>query len=178
MRQLTLPCMIILLLVVIGINYYLVREGFKSSTKGSSVKDSSGNDVSSDDTDTDTDTDADTDADTTDTTDTTDSADTEKKSKKSKDDTTTSSDSMNEMTPVATAKQGQANLLKNIRQIVQNELAKLRVSSPVVPSSAPLSDDNAVSTKQGQEYMSRCPKDMSQYIRKNAIPCWGCTLPQ
>jgi hypothetical protein len=21
-----------------------------------------------------------------------------------------------------------------------------------------------------------CPKDMNQYIRKDEIPCWGCTL--
>jgi hypothetical protein len=29
---------------------------------------------------------------------------------------------------------------------------------------------------QGNEFNNNCPKDMSEYIRKDAIPCWGCTL--
>jgi len=36
-------------------------------------------------------------------------------------------------------------------------------------------DDNTDSVQQGSEY-KRGKEDMSQYIKKNAIPCWGCSL--
>jgi len=34
------------------------------------------------------------------------------------------------------------------------------------------------SLAQGADWRSACPKmpDMSQYIKKDAIPCWGCTV--
>jgi hypothetical protein len=33
------------------------------------------------------------------------------------------------------------------------------------------------SISQGQEYQATLPFDMSQYIRKDSIPCWACSLP-
>jgi hypothetical protein len=44
--------------------------------------------------------------------------------------------------------------------------------------------ENTTATSQGKEYSSRCHKDkscsqqpdMTQYIKKDSIPCWGCSL--
>ena len=49
--------------------------------------------------------------------------------------------------------------------------------------------NNSPSNHQGHEFKRDCAKntgtrnscrvpDMSKYIRKDSIPCWGCTLPQ
>lgn len=43
--------------------------------------------------------------------------------------------------------------------------------------------NDSPSNYQGKEFTRDCPKntekpDMSKYIRKDSIPCWGCTLPQ
>jgi hypothetical protein len=42
-------------------------------------------------------------------------------------------------------------------------------------------DDSSPSNYQGKEYTKDCPKnsgkpDMSKYIRKDSIPCWGCNV--
>lgn len=40
-------------------------------------------------------------------------------------------------------------------------------------------DDDSPSTMQGKEHGKSCykrPIDMNEYIRKDSIPCWGCTL--
>jgi hypothetical protein len=34
------------------------------------------------------------------------------------------------------------------------------------------------SIAQGQDFQATLPFDMSQYIRKDSIPCWACSLPQ
>ena len=93
--------------------------------------------------------------------------------------------------------QQRMDLLKNIQKDVRNEILAARNTKPIIsgetrqqPPGPPSSD----STAQGQEYESscykdteyRCPKnpdgtcppipDMSQYIKKDAIPCWGCSL--
>jgi hypothetical protein len=50
-------------------------------------------------------------------------------------------------------------------------------------------EDDSPSNHQGTEFKRDCGKntgtrnsasvpDMSKYIRKDSIPCWGCTLPQ
>ena len=43
------------------------------------------------------------------------------------------------------------------------------------------SDSSSPSNYQGREYTKDCPKnsgkpDMSKYIRKDSIPCWGCNV--
>jgi hypothetical protein len=40
----------------------------------------------------------------------------------------------------------------------------------------PLYSDST-SCNQGKEFESNCPKDMSKYIKKDSIPCWGCNIP-
>ena len=72
--------------------------------------------------------------------------------------------------------QNQSSLLSNIKKIVQDELRTSRVQSknhPLALSGKNNSSSN--STKQGKEYMNE-KKDMSKYIKKDSIPCWGCTL--
>ena len=73
--------------------------------------------------------------------------------------------------------QNKSALLRNIQSIVHNELAANRNQ----PENNPIAmgdgdgDDNSSSVQQGREH--RChKKDMSKYIKKDSIPCWGCTL--
>ena len=88
---------------------------------------------------------------------------------------------------IAADKSQRAALLRDIQQAVHNELASLK--GMTTASSQPLfqtessnkvlmSDDPSL--QQGAEMKAArptyCPKDMSQYIRKDQIPCWGCTL--
>jgi hypothetical protein len=88
---------------------------------------------------------------------------------------------------VADEKGQRATLLRDIRQVVHNELASFK--GMTTASSQPLfqrESSNKVlmsedpSLQQGAEMKAvrptYCPKDMNQYIRKDEIPCWGCTL--
>jgi hypothetical protein len=88
--------------------------------------------------------------------------------------------------------QERMDLLKDIQKVVRNEIIAHRNTKPIIPGETRQDDTN--STAQGKEYESschkdteyRCPKnpdgscppvpDMTQYIKKDAIPCWGCTL--
>jgi hypothetical protein len=93
----------------------------------------------------------------------------------------------NECSEVANEKGQRATLLRDIRQVVHNELASFKgmttaSSQPLFQMAsaekALLSEDPSI--QQGNEMKAArptyCPKDMSQYIRKDQIPCWGCTL--
>ena len=71
--------------------------------------------------------------------------------------------------------QQKSDLLKDIQKIVKNEILSNRATEYI--------DKNAVSVPtlaiaQGAEYNANasCDHDMSQYIKKDAIPCWGCSL--
>ena len=88
---------------------------------------------------------------------------------------------------VADEKASRATLLRDIRQVVHNELASFK--GMTTASSQPLfqteSSTNVLmsedpSLQQGAELKAArptyCPKDMNKYIRKDEIPCWGCTL--
>jgi hypothetical protein len=84
------------------------------------------------------------------------------------------------------------DLLKDIQKVVRNELLLERNTTPIVPGGNIQSVTD--STAQGEEYESscykdnevRCPKnpngtcppipDKSDYIKKDAIPCWGCNI--
>lgn len=84
--------------------------------------------------------------------------------------------------------QKRASLLRDIRQVVHNEM--MRDRSMTTASSQPLfqteSKESALlsndpSLLQGQEHSratrpTYCPKDMNEYIRKDSIPCYACTL--
>ena len=61
-------------------------------------------------------------------------------------------------------------ILSDIRKAVKEEILSER-SKPVVPN---CDADNTNSTAQGKEYSSGC--NDPNYIRKDSIPCWNCTL--
>lgn len=88
--------------------------------------------------------------------------------------------------------QQQAELLKDIQKVVRNEVLASRSTTPII--SGETEHKRTDSTSQGKEYSGscykyteyRCPKnpdgscppvpDMTQYIKKDAIPCYGCAL--
>lgn len=92
--------------------------------------------------------------------------------------------------------QQKAELLKDIQKVVRNEVLASRSTTPLIngKGNGNCKGDSSDSTSQGQEYSEscykdteyRCPKnpdgscppipDMSQYIKKDEIPCWGCSL--
>jgi len=75
--------------------------------------------------------------------------------------------------------QSKSNLLKNIQKIVRDEIISSRnqpQNHPIVmgnDSDESTSESNAM--QQGNEYKHH-KHDMSKYIKKDSIPCWGCTL--
>ena len=90
----------------------------------------------------------------------------------------------------ASSKQKKSNLLRDIRDIVHNELMLERgmTSAGAQPlfqtasqGSALVEQDPSPALYQGQEMGQSwrpkwCPKNMDDYIRKDSIPCYGCTL--
>lgn len=70
-------------------------------------------------------------------------------------------------------------LAKNIATQIKDELLVQRALTQ--PSAAPAAPAASDGLYQGMEYASSCPSkeplNMNQYIRKDSIPCWGCTLP-
>ena len=88
----------------------------------------------------------------------------------------------------ASSKQKKSNLLRDIRDIVHNELMLERgmTSANAQPLFQTVSqgstlgqEDVSPALYQGQEMGQRpkwCPKNMDDYIRKDSIPCYGCNL--
>jgi len=83
--------------------------------------------------------------------------------------------------------QQKSDLLKNIQKIFRNELIANRSTDASVMDTSSSSCSDTDSTEQGQEYNKvlcpsnpngSCPPipDMTQYIKKDAIPCWGCSV--
>lgn len=90
--------------------------------------------------------------------------------------------------------QQKMDLLRDIQQAVRNEILAGRSTKPIISGETRQQPRHTDSTAQGKEYEDncykdteyRCPKnpdgtcppvpDMTQYIRKDAIPCWGCSL--
>jgi hypothetical protein len=70
--------------------------------------------------------------------------------------------------------QKNASLLQNIKQLIRAELLANR-NNPENICGDNMDDDGSYCTRQGDEYNCNKP-DMSKYIKKDAIPCWGCTL--
>lgn len=88
-------------------------------------------------------------------------------------------------TEIAKEKLDRASLLRDIQQVVKNELLeqqKLTTASsqPVLNAGIGTSALVSPAMSQGQELSTKreknCPKDMNEYIRKDSIPCWNCTL--
>jgi hypothetical protein len=86
---------------------------------------------------------------------------------------------------IAKEKQSKAELLRDIQQVVRSELLqqqKLTTASsqPVLRAGANGDILMSPATAQGQELSTArdkiCPKNMNDYIRKDSIPCWNCTL--
>lgn len=86
-----------------------------------------------------------------------------------------------ETVPTATsAKEIEERIVKAVSKQVKDDLLAQRSTDEVHDKYAPcdLSDAEA----QGQEYANSAPKpssqpDMSEYIRKDSIPCWNCAVP-
>ena len=89
--------------------------------------------------------------------------------------------------------QQRMELLKDIQKVVRNELISHRATDPII-SGETRKSKSSDATAQGKEYSKSCYKsadescpsypdgtcpplpDMTQYIKKDAIPCWGCAL--
>jgi hypothetical protein len=91
-----------------------------------------------------------------------------------------------------------SDLLKNVQQIVREEIRAGRTQPLLAsPSSSLSSSSSCPSVQQGRDYQHRCDKeesqeeyrcpknpdgscppvpDLTQYIRKDQIPCWGCAI--
>lgn len=86
---------------------------------------------------------------------------------------------------VAKERQEKSELLRDIQQIVRTELLgqqKMTTASsqPILNAGTNMPSPISPAAAQGQELATarekRCPKDMNEYIRKDSIPCWNCTL--
>ena len=79
-------------------------------------------------------------------------------------------------------------LSKNIATQIKDELLAQRSTTPVIPASGCSENGNKCSDgcesdscSQGADYLHNSPGapfNSNDYIRKDSIPCWGCTLPQ
>lgn len=92
----------------------------------------------------------------------------------------------------AMSHQQKAELLRDIQKVVRNEILAQRNTTPVINTSDSMHKTD--SSDQGKEYNMNCNKsntvecpashdstcpslpDMSEYIKKDTIPCWGCKL--
>ena len=74
-------------------------------------------------------------------------------------------------------KQQWSKMLRDIQDVVRGEIRQARMA-PVVNGSGSGSGAAKATpaTLQGLEHSANCEKDMSQYVRKDSIPCWNCTL--
>ena len=84
-------------------------------------------------------------------------------------------------TPAAT-KEMEDRIAKSIvTQIKDTLLSQRSTSSGMEDANCPYAAYDSNSTAQGKEYTQVKPiqpaPDMSEYIRKDSIPCWNCTLP-
>jgi hypothetical protein len=84
-------------------------------------------------------------------------------------------------TPAAT-KEMEDRIAKSIvTQIKDTLLSKRSTSNGMEEANCPYAAYDSNSTAQGREYSQVKPiqpaPDMSEYIRKDSIPCWNCTLP-
>jgi hypothetical protein len=69
-----------------------------------------------------------------------------------------------------------SELMSDVRQAVQDEL----ISNPLASQGTVLDDSciDSFSSQQGKDFLKYVPgKNPNDYIRKDSIPCYGCSLP-
>jgi hypothetical protein len=73
-------------------------------------------------------------------------------------------------------------LSKDIAKSIKDQILSDRSLQPVIPASTDsCANDSACvsdSCSQGADYMSGAPFNANDYIKKDSIPCYGCTLPK
>jgi hypothetical protein len=100
-------------------------------------------------------------------------------------------DPMSDMGSAAMALKYKSDLLKDLQKVVRNELIANRMTKQLERDDNDR-DDDSDAMSQGREYdcdrrqKYRCPKnpdgscppvpDLSEYIKKDSIPCFGCSL--
>jgi hypothetical protein len=80
----------------------------------------------------------------------------------------------------ASTKEIEERIAKSVAKQVKDDLMSQRAVDEVYDKYAPC--DMTDSEAQGQEYQKTYPMpskqpDMSEYIRKDSIPCWNCSVP-
>lgn len=90
------------------------------------------------------------------------------------------------MDALALNTQERSKFIRDIQDIVRTELLAAKQittanAQPVLSATgATPTATGQIAEQQGREAVTArekaCPKDMSQYIRKDSIPCWNCTL--
>lgn len=77
----------------------------------------------------------------------------------------------------ASTKEMEERIAKSVAtQLKDSLLAKRSTENVVDDMACPYSKYDSNAVDQGQEYRQAHP-DMSEYIRKDSIPCWNCSLP-
>ena len=79
------------------------------------------------------------------------------------------------------SKEVEDRITKSIEKQLKDSLLAKRSTENVLPeANCPYASSVSNATAQGQEYVqgTRSPQpDMSEYIRKDSITCWNCSLP-
>lgn len=162
MRQYSIPMLILILVLVIGFQYYIIREGFEDQTSALPQQPTTPPQQ-------------------------TDVQDNEEQSSDMVINAIKGVIMESPEAKEAQQKQERAKLLRDIQQVVHNEVASQKSMTKGAqaffqqnPDGSSIYSDGSPSEKQGCEmYGVRpkwCPKDMNEYIRKDSIPCWNCTL--
>jgi hypothetical protein len=81
---------------------------------------------------------------------------------------------------MASTKEMEDRIAKNVAtQLKDSLLMKRSVQNPMEDISCPYASVDSNAVAQGRELTQAKPSspDMSEYIRKDSIPCWNCSLP-
>jgi hypothetical protein len=85
------------------------------------------------------------------------------------------------VTTPAFTKELEDRIAKSIASQLKDSLLSQRaIDSSIQDTSCPYASYQSNAVSQGQEYTHAKPSptpDMSEYIRKDSIPCWNCSLP-
>jgi hypothetical protein len=80
------------------------------------------------------------------------------------------------------SKEMEDRLATRIAKELKDKMLMERATQNLLDTSCPYSSYSSDAVEQGQEYRQVKPApsaapDMSEYIRKDSIPCWNCSLP-
>jgi hypothetical protein len=73
-----------------------------------------------------------------------------------------------------------SSIISDVKQTVRDELLNGSLSGGLGSNDTVLSDDciDSFSSKQGSDFMKYIPgKNPADYVRKDSIPCYGCSVP-